>query len=193
MQISTSQLYDRSAALMQKLSQRADKLQIQVSSEVRLSAPSDDVVAYQRLATLKQGKADDAATSGNVSLAKSLLQQSDTTLTSVETGLQRAAELVLQANNGTLTDANRATIANTSLVPPAVAIPPNTRAAVSVAMIDWSSPIGMVGGVPVPAKLTDPSAFTVTALSPVAAPNRGWPRASVVLARLTRSSMTPFS
>ena len=111
MQISTSQLYDRSAALMQKLSQKADTLQIQVSSEVRLQAPSDDVVAYQRLATLKQGKADDAATSANVSLAQSLLQQTDTTLASVETGLQRAAELVLQANNDTLSDASRAIIA----------------------------------------------------------------------------------
>ncbi|WEJ98879.1 MAG: flagellar hook-associated protein FlgL [Candidatus Sphingomonas phytovorans] len=111
MQISTSQLYDRSSSLMQKLSQKADKLQIQVSSETRLQAPSDDVVAYQRLATLKQGKADDTATKANVSLAQSLLQQSDTTLTSVQTGLQQAAELVLQANNGTLTDANRATIA----------------------------------------------------------------------------------
>lgn len=110
MQISTAQLYDRSATLMQKLSQKADKLQIQISSEVRLQAPSDDVVAYQRLATLKQGKADDAATKGNVSLAQSLLQQSDTTLTSVENSLQQATELALQAGNGTLTDSARATI-----------------------------------------------------------------------------------
>jgi flagellar hook-associated protein 3 FlgL len=110
MQISTAQLYDRSATLMQKLSQKADKLQIQVSSETRLLAPSDDVVAYQRLATLKQGKADDLATKGNVGLAQSLLQQSDSTLTSVENSLQQAAELALQAGNGTLTDSARATI-----------------------------------------------------------------------------------
>jgi flagellar hook-associated protein 3 FlgL len=110
MQISTAQLYDRSATLMQKLSQKADKLQIQVSSETRLLAPSDDVVAYQRLATLKQGKADDLATKGNVGLAQSLLQQSDSTLTSVENSLQHAAELALQAGNGTLTDSARATI-----------------------------------------------------------------------------------
>lgn len=110
MQISTAQLYDRSATLMQKLSQKADKLQIQVSSETRLLAPSDDVVAYQRLATLKQGKADDLATKGNVGLAQSLLQQTDSTLTSVENSLQQAAELALQAGNGTLTDSARATI-----------------------------------------------------------------------------------
>ena len=110
MQISTAQLYDRSATLMQKLSQKADKLQIQVSSETRLLAPSDDVVAYQRLATLKQGKADDLATKGNVGLAQSLLQQTDSTLTSIENSLQQAAELALQAGNGTLTDSARATI-----------------------------------------------------------------------------------
>lgn len=111
MQISTSQLYDRSATLMAKLSQKADTLQNQISSTVKLSAPSDDVVAYQRLATLKQGKADDAATGASVSLAQSLLQQSDTTLGSVQNELQHAAELVVQANSDTLTDANRATIA----------------------------------------------------------------------------------
>lgn len=110
MQISTAQLYDRSASIMQKLSQKADKLQIQVSSETRLLAPSDDVVAYQRLATLKQGKADDLATKGNLGLAQSLLQQTDSTLTSVENSLQHAAELALQAGNGTLTDSARATI-----------------------------------------------------------------------------------
>jgi flagellar hook-associated protein 3 FlgL len=111
MQISTAQLYDRSASFMQKLSQKADTLQIQINSTVRLQAPSDDVVAYQRLATLKQGKADDAATKVNVTLAQSLLQQTDSTLDSVETSLQQAAELALQAGNGTLTDSARATIA----------------------------------------------------------------------------------
>jgi len=111
MQISTAQLYDRSATAMQKLSQKADTLQTQINSTVRLQAPSDDVVAYQRLATLRQGKADDAATKANVGLAQSLLQQTDSTLDSVETSLQQAAELALQAGNGTLTDAARATIA----------------------------------------------------------------------------------
>ncbi|MDB5703475.1 MAG: Flagellar hook-associated protein FlgL [Sphingomonas bacterium] len=111
MQISTSQLYDRSTSLMQKLSQKADSLQNQISSTVKFTAPSDDVVAYQRLAGLKQGKADDVAAGANVTLAQSLLQQSDTTLTAIQNGLQNAAELVLQANNDTLTDANRATIA----------------------------------------------------------------------------------
>jgi flagellar hook-associated protein 3 FlgL len=111
MQISTSQLFDRSASLMSKLSQTADTLQTQISGTVRLLAPSDDVVAYQRLSTLKQGKADDTAAGANVSLAKSLLQQSDTTLSAVQSDLQKAAELVTQAGNGTQNDANRATIA----------------------------------------------------------------------------------
>lgn len=111
MQISTSQLYDRSASLMEKLSQKADTLQTQISTTVRLAAPSDDVVAYQRLSTLKQDKADDTAAGANVSLATSLLQQSDTTLSAIQSDLQHVAELVVQANNDTLTDANRATIA----------------------------------------------------------------------------------
>jgi flagellar hook-associated protein 3 FlgL len=110
MQISTSQLYDRSTTLMQQLSQKADTLQTQISSTKKLSAPSQDVVAYQRLATIKQATADDGAYSSNIGLAQSLLQQSDTTLSAVETQLQRAQELVVQANSGTLSDDNRQTI-----------------------------------------------------------------------------------
>lgn len=110
MQISTSQLYDRSTTLMQQLSQRADTLQTQISTGTKLSAPSQDVVAYQRLATIKQATADDSAYSSNIGLAQSLVQQSDTTLTSVETLLQRAQEYVVQANSGTLSEDNRKVI-----------------------------------------------------------------------------------
>ena len=58
MQISTRQLYDRSTNMMQSLSARADKLQTQVATGTKLTAPSDDVVAYQKLATLKRAGAN---------------------------------------------------------------------------------------------------------------------------------------
>ncbi|MFC3578911.1 flagellar hook-associated protein FlgL [Sphingomonas hylomeconis] len=110
MQISTSQLYDRSTAMMQSLSARADKLQTQISTGIRLTAPSDDVVAYQKLATLKRAGANDQAYTANINVATSVLAQSDTTLASIENQLQRAAELATQANNGTLSPENRKVI-----------------------------------------------------------------------------------
>ena len=111
MQISTSQFYAQSSSLMEALTQKADKLQVQISSGVRSTAPSDDVVAYSQLAGLKRAKTDDTANTASVTLAKTLLQQSDSALTSVQNDVQQASELMLQANNGTLTDDNRKAIA----------------------------------------------------------------------------------
>ncbi|MES2057796.1 MAG: flagellar hook-associated protein FlgL [Pseudomonadota bacterium] len=111
MQISTSQLYDRSTSLMAKLSQKADKLQTQISTETKILAPSDNAVGYRQLTTLKTDKADDKAYAANISLAQGLLDQSDTTLGSVETQLQRAQELAIQAGSGTLSNENRKVLA----------------------------------------------------------------------------------
>lgn len=111
MQISTTLFYDRSAHQMAALNQRAGTLQTQIATGRKLETASDDVVAYQRLALLKQGGADDVAYSANIGVAKSLLAQSDSTLTSIETQLQRVSELVVQANGGALSDDNRKVIA----------------------------------------------------------------------------------
>lgn len=110
MQISTRQLYDRSSSLMQSLTARADNLQVQLATNNKLQNPSDDVAAYQKLAVLKRGTADDKAYGANIDLAKSLLSQSDTTLSQIENRLQRASELAVQANTGVLTDDARKVI-----------------------------------------------------------------------------------
>jgi flagellar hook-associated protein 3 FlgL len=110
MQISTRQLYDRSTSLMQQLSARADTLQTQIATSKKVNTASDDVVAYQKLALIKRAAADDSAYGGNIAMAKSLLAQSDTTLASIESQLQRAAELATQANNGTLSPESRKVI-----------------------------------------------------------------------------------
>ncbi|MEO5865744.1 MAG: flagellar hook-associated protein FlgL [Sphingomonas sp.] len=111
MQISTSLFYDTTTSLMQKLSQHADALNTQISTGKRLAQPSDDVVAYRRLAAIAQANGYGTAYSGNIKLAQSLLQQSDSVLGSVDTQLQRAKELTIQASTGTLNDADRKAIA----------------------------------------------------------------------------------
>ena len=111
MQIGTNQFYTKNANQLGKLATQADTLNTQIATGKKFTAPSQDVVAYNRLAGIKQATADGTAYASNVSLAQSLLQQSDTTLGAIGTQLQRAAELTTQAANGTLSDANRKTIA----------------------------------------------------------------------------------
>ncbi len=111
MQISTSSFYDTAGTLMQQLSQQADTINTQIATTKKFSAPSDDVVAYQRLTTLKQASADATSYAGNITLAQSLLQQSDTTLGSVTSQLQSASELAVSANNGTLNASDRQAMA----------------------------------------------------------------------------------
>jgi flagellar hook-associated protein 3 FlgL len=111
MQIGTSQFYDTGASQLSQLSAKADTLNTQIATTKKFTNASDDVVAYNRLATIKQATADGKAYDSNVSLAKSLLQQSDSTLTAIGTQLQQAAELTTQAANGTLNDEDRKTIA----------------------------------------------------------------------------------
>ena len=83
MQIGTSQFYATGASQLGKLSAQADTLNTQIATGKKITAPSQDVVAYNRLSAIKQANADNTAYASNISLAKSLQQQSDTTLAAV--------------------------------------------------------------------------------------------------------------
>lgn len=111
MRIATSQLYNRPASLMTQLTAEADRIQTQIATGKRIQAASDDPAAFLRLAGMQQQTADDGAWAANIGMAQGLLAQTDTTLDSVESQLQRALELATQAANGTLSDANRDAIA----------------------------------------------------------------------------------
>ena len=110
MQVSTNRFYDRSAAAMNALSERADRLNTQISNEKKLTAPSDDSVAYQRLAGIDRATADGAANGANLTLATSLLQQTDTALSQIADTMQQASDLAVQAGSDTLTTDARAAI-----------------------------------------------------------------------------------
>ncbi|MCW3834851.1 flagellin [Sphingomonas canadensis] len=111
MRITTSQIYERPSLLMGKLGQQADKLQTQIATTKRFSAPSEDPTAWLRVDGLARASANDAAYASNVKLAQSVLAQSDSTLDGIATQLQRAQELALEAGGPALTDANRQSIA----------------------------------------------------------------------------------
>jgi flagellar hook-associated protein 3 FlgL len=110
MRIATSQLYNRPASLMTGLTAEADRLQTQIATGKKILAPSDNAASYLRLQGLKQQGADDSAYAGNIKMAQGLLAQTDSTLESVESQLQRVQELATQAANGTLSDGDRAAI-----------------------------------------------------------------------------------
>ena len=109
--VSTSQMFDRPLSLMSQLSAQADKAQTQIATTKKISGAADSPTAWLRLEGLKRAGADDGAYGANIKLAQGVLAQSDSTLESVESQVQRAKELALEANNGGLTDQNRQAIA----------------------------------------------------------------------------------
>ncbi|MEG3163421.1 hypothetical protein U1701_02325 [Sphingomonas sp. PB2P19] len=108
--VSTSAFYDRAANTIASTTAKTDTINTQIASGKKFQAASDDSVAYQRLSGLARATADGKAYDTNLTIAGSLLQQADTTLSAISTQLQKASELAIQANNGTLSAAQRATI-----------------------------------------------------------------------------------
>lgn len=83
----------------------------QISTGKRLLAPSDDPVAAAQISVLGRTQAEEATWSRNLDVAGALAARSDTALTSVARGLDRANELMIAAATGTLSAENRATLA----------------------------------------------------------------------------------
>jgi flagellar hook-associated protein 3 FlgL len=109
--ISTSQLYSNSLTHMTGLNVKADRLQTQIATGKSLTAASGGAGEWARLSTLKRDAAADKAAAGNLELAAGILAQADGTLGSITDQLQRAQELAIQANSGTLSADQRAIIA----------------------------------------------------------------------------------
>lgn len=110
MRVTTAQSFDRPSLLMASLNSQADRLQIQVATGKKILAPSDSASGWQQLSGLRRATADDGAYAANVKMAQSLLAATDTALESVETQLQRAKTLAVQANSETVTPEGRAAI-----------------------------------------------------------------------------------
>ena len=111
MQISTNQFYTSNQRNLQSLTAKADILQTQISTGKKLNAPSDDAVGYRRLQGLIRDGSNDQAYAGNVIIVSSALSQADTTLKSITDDIQRAKELAIKANSGTLSASDRSVIA----------------------------------------------------------------------------------
>jgi flagellar hook-associated protein 3 FlgL len=111
MRISTQSVYDRGAASLSNLSATADRLNTQIATQKRISAPSDDAAAWRQLVGIKRATADEAADAANVTIATNLLAASDGALGAIGDRLVRARELATQAATGTLSDQQKGAIA----------------------------------------------------------------------------------
>ena len=107
----TSYFFDSNRDRMSRLTANADQLQQQIATGKKLLAPSQDAAGWQRLQTLVQAKADGNAYAANITLAQAVLSQTDSTLTSVQSQLQRASELAIKANTAVMSQSDRAAIA----------------------------------------------------------------------------------
>ena len=85
--------------------------QTQVSTGKRIQAPSDDPVAAARISSIARSQSNVTVWKSNLGLAGALAARADTTLKAAGTALDRATELMVQGANGTLSDADRTTIA----------------------------------------------------------------------------------
>lgn len=107
----TSYFFDRNRDRMTALTSAADRLQQQIATGKKLTTASQDAAGWQRLQGLVQAKSDAGAYNANITLAQAVLAQTDSTLGSVQTQLQRANELTIRANSGVLSVTDRAAIA----------------------------------------------------------------------------------
>lgn len=112
MQISSSLMFDRSAARLGSLMSTAVKLQTQIATGKKFTSPSENIVVAQQVAEFDRQEADAAAYAGNMNLSGALLQQADSTLDSITEQVQRATELTTRAANGSLSVADRKVIGN---------------------------------------------------------------------------------
>src|SRR3546814_18335958 len=104
MQISTSLFFARSTSQMATLSAHADTLQAQISTTKKYAAPSDNIIAYQRLQGIARTGAAASAYATNIQLAQHLLGQPAATLARVTDPVQRAQELAIQPASHNLSD-----------------------------------------------------------------------------------------
>ncbi len=109
--IGTNQFFDRAQRRMSELTAHADDLQLQISTNKKVTNASDDPSGWQRLQQLSRATSDDLVWSTNIAVAQSTLGQTDNALFSVFMRLQRAQELTVQAGTGTLSEKDRTAIA----------------------------------------------------------------------------------
>ncbi|MHB1123387.1 MAG: flagellar hook-associated protein FlgL [Ramlibacter sp.] len=111
MRISTQSFFERSAAGMGRLQQKLFQVQRQIGAGTKFLTPSGDPVAAARALGVSQSLAETAQYAASRSRAGQSLSMEESALQSATGVLQNVKTLIVQAGNGTLTAADRGTLA----------------------------------------------------------------------------------
>lgn len=107
MRVSTVMMFERSVSSMNRQQGAFMEVGEQIASGKRVVRPSDDPQAASRAVGVSQSLATNAQQSDSRVTVRNSLSQAESVLDSVSDALTRAKELMIQAGNGTLSDADR--------------------------------------------------------------------------------------
>ena len=110
MRIATSTLLDRGLDAIDQAQRSLSKVQQQVATGHRVNTASDDPVAATEILRTTTDLSNNTQFIANQSVATQLLGQTDSTLGQVTDLLQRVRTTIVSANNGTLSDSDRAAL-----------------------------------------------------------------------------------
>ncbi len=111
MRIASSMLYQQAITTIDSNQVGLAKLQSQMSSGLRVQVASDDPLAAGQVLSSQKALADVTQWQSNVTTLQNRLGLEDSTLTSVNQSLAQIQSLALQANNSTLNNTDRQSLA----------------------------------------------------------------------------------
>src|SRR5574343_1735457 len=111
MRISTSMMFQQGINQIQTNYTNLMDTSLQASSGKKVNKPSDDPIAASRIIEMQQGQGANKNHIENIGNASSLLKGLDGNLSSVGSLLQDVRQVVLQANNSTITMSERQSFA----------------------------------------------------------------------------------
>lgn len=111
MRISTSQIFSNANRNMQENQSSLVDIQDKISSGKKFTSLAEDPVGANRVVTLKRELAQLDMFQNNTDASRRRLELEETTLDNLNIASDRMRELVIQAANGTMGDADRMTIA----------------------------------------------------------------------------------
>jgi flagellar hook-associated protein 3 FlgL len=111
MRISTNTIYDSGSTAISDLQSSLNKTNQQLSANRRILSPSDDPIASARALVISQADAVNDQYAVNRRNGQNSLSGTENILSNVTTTLQSVKTLIVNAGNGSLTDADRGYIA----------------------------------------------------------------------------------
>lgn len=112
MRISTNSIYATSTAQLGTLQSQLARTQMQLSTNKKLLAPSDDPIASARALEVTQSQSINAQYSTNRANARSALSQEEVSLNGVQSLIQDVQGIAIAAGSGANTASDRATYAD---------------------------------------------------------------------------------